>query len=96
MNAINPSAASPELSTPIRWALRCARDHLDDWRRVRSIISSMSTALQNEIDEANSEKQLMETGATEEFITNLEWLMEVMEVRGRTLSKDLAAAGVGS
>jgi hypothetical protein len=62
MNAINPGGIASELGRPDLWALHGAREHLEDWRRVRSIITSMSTALQNKIDEANSEKQLMETG----------------------------------
>jgi hypothetical protein len=95
MNAVNQGGIAPELGTPIRWALHCARDHLDDWRHVRSIITLMSNALQNEINEAHSGKRLMEPDATEEYMANLDWLMEVMEDRRRTLSKDLTAAGVG-
>jgi hypothetical protein len=53
----------PGVTSPDRWALWGTREHLDDWTRVRSIITSMSDALKNEITEANKTKELMETGA---------------------------------
>jgi hypothetical protein len=92
MNAMPPpTATKPRLGSPVLWALSGTREHLDDWTRVHSIIMSLSSALQGEIDRADAEKEGMETGFAEEFIKNLDWLMDSMNDRRGILRKDLDA-----
>ncbi len=86
------TAPPPRLCHPKNWALYGAREHLDDWDRVQSIFIAISNDLEKQINEANEKKGMMEAGFAEEFMRNIDWLMDTMGDRRRNLREEIGEA----
>ncbi len=94
MSNAAPETTRPSLATPAGWALYGAHEHLDDWRRVHSIIFMLQDRLEAEIQSVEAKGELLETGEADEFAKSVEWLLGVMEQRRNKIRDDLKAAGV--